>query len=139
MQNGNRRKFLGFCLGGVAAAAAAAVTYPLYRYLAPRSKGEMAVKVAIPETEVPEGVAKFFEFGGSTAVVARKKGGALVALSAVCTHLGCIVQWQREKEQFLCPCHAGLFSADGTVLAGPPPKPLPRLPVTVAEGKITVG
>jgi len=136
---GSRRKFLGLSLGILTAAAAGAVTYPVIKYLAPGKKADARHKVEIPEGEVPEGSAKFFEFEGRIAVLVRKKGGALIALSAVCTHLGCIVQWQKEKEQFLCPCHAGIFSADGAVLSGPPPKPLEKLVFTVASGRITVG
>jgi nitrite reductase/ring-hydroxylating ferredoxin subunit len=53
-----------------------------------------------------------------------------VALSAVCTHLGCVVAWQDQAGEFLCPCHGGRFSADGQVLGGPPPKPLETLLVS---------
>lgn len=139
MENDGRRKFLGLCLGGCLAGMAAAVAYPLYRYLAPRSGGGTGAKVTIPEKDVPEGEAKFFEYAGSSAVLVRKRGGGLVALSAVCTHLGCIVQWEKDKQGFLCPCHAGQFSADGAVTAGPPPKPLAKIPFSVANGAITVG
>jgi cytochrome b6-f complex iron-sulfur subunit len=49
------------------------------------------------------------------------------------------VQWEKEKQDFLCPCHAGRFTADGVVLSGPPPRPLARLALTVANGAITIG
>lgn len=138
MENYGRRKFLALCLGGIAAAAAAAVAYPVYRYLAPPTGKESAGKVVIPEQEVPEGRARFFEFAGAAAVLVRRRG-ELIALSAVCTHLGCIVQWEKDKESFLCPCHAGRYTAEGAVMSGPPPKPLSRLPFAVAGGNITVG
>jgi len=139
MDTSSRRKFLGICLGGVAAAVAAAVLYPVYEYLAPRRAADNQGKVTFPETEVPPDGAKFFDFRGASGVVVRKKNGELVAFSAVCTHLGCIVQWEKEKQDFLCPCHAGRYSADGAVTAGPPPRPLAKLPFTVAGGIITVG
>ena len=139
MDNSGRRTFLGICLAGLGALAAAAVGWPVFRYLAPGSSREAAGKVVIPEKELAEGEAKFFEYAGSSAVLVRKKGGSLVALSAVCTHLGGIVQWQKDKQDFLCPCHAGHYSADGIVTAGPPPKPLPKIPFSVAGGNITVG
>jgi cytochrome b6-f complex iron-sulfur subunit len=139
MENEDRRKFLVLCLGGLAALAAAAVTYPVFRYLAPRSRKESAEKVVIPLQDVPEGEAKFFEFAGSSAVLVKKRGGDLIALSAVCTHLGCIVQWEKAKQDFLCPCHAGLYTAEGTVISGPPPRPLTKLPLVVENGNITVG
>ncbi len=139
MDNAGRRKFLVTLLAGGGAAAAAAAAWPLYRYLAPAGGGSAAAVVVIPENEVNEGQAKFFQYAGSAAVLVRKRGGELIALSAVCTHLGCIVQWVNEKQEFLCPCHAGLYSAEGAVLSGPPPKPLAPIPFKVAGGTIRVG
>ena len=139
MENDGRRKFLGICLGGLAALAAAAVSFPVFRYLAPLSGKETTGKVTIPEKDVPEGDAKFFEYAGSSAVLIRKKGGELIAISAVCTHLGCIVQWEKDKQTFLCPCHAGRFTPEGAVISGPPPKPLTKIPFVVNNGAITVG
>jgi len=139
MVDEERRKFIAVCLGGMAVSAAVAVGYPLFHYLAPLQSAESARKVVVSEQEVPDGGARFFEYAGSVAVLVRKRGGDLVALSAVCTHLGCIVQWDKEKQSFLCPCHGGRFSPEGAVISGPPPKQLGRLPFAVANGAITVG
>ncbi|HBA90097.1 MAG TPA: cytochrome B6 [Geobacter sp.] len=139
MENDGRRKFLGVCLAGATVAATAAVAYPVFRYLAPRSGQLSSGKISFTAGELPEGEAKFFEYAGSSAVLVKTKTGEMVALSAVCTHLGCIVQWIKEKQQFLCPCHGGLFATDGTVVGGPPPRPLAKIPITLTEGKITVG
>lgn len=139
MEEGGRRKFLVACLGGVLAAAGGAMLYPLYRYLAPRQNVDTQGKVTFPDSEVPPGGAKFFDFRGATGVIIRKTSGEFVAFSAVCTHLGCIVQWQKDRQEFLCPCHGGRFTADGAVISGPPPKPLNRLPSSVANGTVTVG
>ncbi len=139
MDTVGRRKFLGLCLGGVATGALAAIIYPLFRYLAPRPVDGSADKVVIQLKDVPDGEAKFFEFAGASAVLVNKRGGGLVALSAVCTHLGCIVQWEKDKQDFLCPCHGGHYTPDGAVVSGPPPKPLTKLPFTVANGAITIG
>ena len=139
METTNRRKFLAAGLGCIGAALAGGITYPLYNYLAPHSTGENLGKVSFPDSALPADGAKFFDFRGSTAVVIRKKGGDLVAFSAVCTHLGCIVQWEQEKQDFLCPCHAGRYTADGAVVSGPPPRPLQKLAFTMADGTITVG
>jgi cytochrome b6-f complex iron-sulfur subunit len=49
------------------------------------------------------------------------------------------VQWEKDKQDFLCPCHAGQYSAEGAVLSGPPPKPLGKLPFVVEDGNIIVG
>jgi cytochrome b6-f complex iron-sulfur subunit len=139
MENDGRRKFLGVCLAGATAAAAAAAVYPVFRYLAPRSDLLGAKKLEFNVSDLPEGEAKFFEYAGSSAVLVKTSAGAVVALSAVCTHLGCIVQWEKGSQDFLCPCHAGRYSPDGAVLSGPPPRALAKIPFTVANGKITVG
>lgn len=56
------------------------------------------------------------------------------ALSSVCTHLGCRVSWNAEREELQCPCHGGVFDRSGAVKTGPPPEPLARVPVRV-EGE----
>jgi Rieske Fe-S protein len=62
----------------------------------------------------------------------------VTALSSVCTHLGCRVSWDAEKELLLCPCHGGAFDRAGTVTDGPPPVPLARLPVRIDGDRIQV-
>jgi Rieske Fe-S protein len=49
---------------------------------------------------------------------------AIRAMSATCTHLGCQVRWEAKDKKFRCPCHGGVYAADGRVLEGPPPRPL---------------
>lgn len=60
--------------------------------------------------------------------------GEFRALSAVCTHLGCNVRWRPEDSRFACPCHAGLYDANGDVISGPPPRPLRQLETRVTNG-----
>ena len=137
-----RRKFISICLGGLAALGAAgfvAVTYPVFRYYLVPAPDTAGGKVNITLKDIPAGGARFFEFNGSAAVLVRKQGGELNALSAVCPHLGCIVQWESDKQDFLCPCHAGYFTSDGDVISGPPPRALARLPFSVANGMVTIG
>jgi menaquinol-cytochrome c reductase iron-sulfur subunit len=55
-----------------------------------------------------------------------------------CTHLGCPVQWFENAKLFLCPCHGGVYQADGSVAAGPPPKPLPQYPIRVQGGQVEI-
>ena len=56
---------------------------------------------------------------------------AVHALSATCTHLGCQVRWDAAETRFRCPCHGGVFDAQGNVVAGPPPRSLDRAEVRV--------
>jgi len=61
-----------------------------------------------------------------------------VAFSVNCTHMGCPVRWLQEAELFMCPCHGGVYYKDGTVAAGPPPKPLYRYAVRIANGRVEI-
>ena len=134
-----RRKFLYIILGGIAAAFAGLSAWPVWRYLLPDSGGEAEAKVAVARRDIPPGKAVFFNFRGQPAVVLQPSPGQFIALSAVCTHLGCIVQWLPDKNEFLCPCHAGRFGTDGQVLGGPPPKALAHLPLTIEDDQLLVG
>jgi Rieske Fe-S protein len=53
------------------------------------------------------------------------------AMSATCTHLGCQVRWDGQDGRFHCPCHGGVYDADGRVVSGPPPRPLDAIEVRV--------
>lgn len=64
--------------------------------------------------------------------------GHPAVLSARCTHLGCQVRWESASGEFVCPCHGGRFDREGRRVAGPPPRPLPRLPTMVREGVLYV-
>lgn len=139
MQTSSRRNFLVVCLAGLGAAGIATAAYPVLKYLAPQNTDGAGARVSFPESEVPSDGARFFDFRGSTAVVVRTGRGELIALSAICTHLGCIIQWEKERQDFLCPCHAGRYTPEGAVTGGPPPRPLPKLPINVTNGVITVG
>ena len=70
------------------------------------------------------------------AYIKRERGGQIVAISAGCTHLGCIVTWDEAEKVFKCPCHDGRFDVDGKVISGPPPAPLKRHKTRTDNGKI---
>jgi Rieske Fe-S protein len=74
---------------------------------------------------------------GSTWLVKRASGD-LVAFDPRCTHGLCRYAWSTEGARFKCACHDGQFALDGTVLAGPPPRPLREFPVRVVGGTIEV-
>ncbi|HKS75457.1 MAG TPA: Rieske (2Fe-2S) protein [Terriglobales bacterium] len=60
------------------------------------------------------------------------------AFSVDCTHLGCPVRWLSTANLFMCPCHGGVFYADGRVASGPPPRPLTTYPVRVQDGQVQI-
>ncbi len=68
---------------------------------------------------------------------ARADAGDVLVLSSVCSHLGCTVRWEEKSSHFICPCHGGIYDAQGRVVSGPPPAPLGRPEVTI-DGKYFV-
>jgi len=66
-------------------------------------------------------------------------GREFIAMSNICTHLGCRVRWIADREQFFSPCHAGVFDRQGYVVSGPPPRPLDRYELKVEGDQIFVG
>ena len=130
-----RRSFIDYCLalgGGLWAAAMAA---PAAAYLWPAGSGgpaETTVKVGAVK-EIAVGEAKIIQSKGKPILVIRRAEREFTALSAICTHLGCIVKWDAALGQVLCPCHAAAFSADGQVVSGPPPSPLTAYPVVITR------
>jgi len=61
-----------------------------------------------------------------------------VAFSVNCAHLGCPVRWLPDAQLFMCPCHGGVYYADGSVAAGPPPHPLSQYPVRVTGEDVEI-
>ena len=72
----------------------------------------------------------------SLAYVKRVKEDEVIAISAACSHLGCIVTWDEEQKIFKCPCHDGRYDMEGRVISGPPPRPLKRHKTRIEDGKI---
>lgn len=76
-------------------------------------------------------------FSGRDAAWVRRDGpDEFTAFSTYCPHVGCAVRWEEGAGLFMCPCHGGAFYPDGSVAAGPPPRPLDRLPVRIHEGVV---
>ena len=80
--------------------------------------------------EIPVGGVKLFQYPkpGDQCILIRTAEDAYVAYSQKCTHLSCAVYYSRQHDRLECPCHQGYFSIqDGSVLQGPPTRPLPRV------------
>lgn len=130
---------------GIMAASAAV---PVVELVARRAGGSKKLRYfpALNTDDMPEvGVVKaeLNLHGGdrpdTRVFIKRGATGGLTAFSAVCTHLGCLVSYNRLKDEFICPCHGGRYDSDGIPVAGPPPSPLKMLPVRFVEGGIEVG
>jgi glycine/D-amino acid oxidase-like deaminating enzyme/nitrite reductase/ring-hydroxylating ferredoxin subunit len=81
-------------------------------------------------SEIPPGEGRVVEIGGERAAIYRDESGAVRAVSAVCTHAGCLVHWNAAEKSWDCPCHGSRFATDGGVLEGPAVKGL--APVAIA-------
>ncbi len=134
-----RREF--FFKGGVFAALGAAVLMffrNLILYIFPERKPKTYHKYLVAhEKEFTDDRPKQINLGKTPVFVVPYKGGYKV-LSGICTHLGCIVKWELDKERFFCPCHKGVFDKEGNVVSGPPPRPLDEFKVVIENHKVYV-
>jgi cytochrome b6-f complex iron-sulfur subunit len=132
-----RRDFLNeITLGalGVAGLGSAVVTY---QYFSPNVLFE-------PPTRFRAGNPDLYPLDSVTFLqeqqvyIVRTKDG-FYAVSAICTHLGCVTQWKPEANQIACPCHGSKFQPDGKKVEGPAPRPLPHFLITLSpDGELVV-
>ena len=135
----SRRDFIGWILRGGIFATLAGMVLPALEYLWPVMGHGPSVEMEEvgPADAIPVWGSKKVIVGGSALLLLRTPS-EFKAFSAICTHLGCIVEWDGKKKEIVCPCHAGVFDSEGRNVAGPPPRPLPYYPVKVSDGKIYV-
>ncbi|HEY6193534.1 MAG TPA: Rieske (2Fe-2S) protein [Candidatus Eisenbacteria bacterium] len=127
------RGFLGlWAVGG--GAAIAAYMRPPERH---DTSSENVVRVGLLG-DYRIGEARMVRHGVTPFFVIRLDETRVVALSAVCTHVRCILGFDREKKTIVCPCHDGRFDLAGNVLSGPPQRALPSYSVSVRAGEIFV-
>lgn len=133
----SRRDFLNeiaFSALGIAGIGSAVVTY---RYLSPNVLFEPPTKFRAGSPDLyPLNSVTFLQ--DQQVYIARTPQG-FYAVSAVCTHLGCITQWHPEDNLIECPCHGSKFERDGTKVAGPAPRPLSHFLITLTlDGELQV-
>jgi cytochrome b6-f complex iron-sulfur subunit len=134
-----RRRFLQALLTALGLTAVGSFVYPVVRFLGPPG-GKAALKqITFKKSEIPVGEAKDVALDATPAMIINRPGKGLIALSRVCTHLGCLVDYNKAQNRIICPCHGALFDLDGGVVSGPPPKSLPRLPLKVEGETIVLG
>ncbi len=135
----NRRKFLRSLLVLLGSTVLVSFVYPLVRFLAPPGREAQGRKVVIKRSEIPMGSTKDIIVNSIPSIVINTPDKGFIALSRVCTHLGCLVEYEKAKNRLLCPCHAGVYTLEGTVVSGPPPKPLQKFPLKVEGEDIVIG
>ena len=134
-----RRIFLNFLSKGFVGALLIYFVYLLIRFLIPprKSSSEQDV-IQIRRSEISVNKAKILNYK-ETLIIVINTGFGLFALSAVCTHLGCIVQWDENNQLITCPCHSAKYDLNGNVKSGPAPKPLSQVKVRMIDDKILIG
>ena len=138
-KNQTRRSFL-FTLGfiGTMLISAGIFFRNVFAFLFPPRKEKTFHKYLVSkEGELQPGEAKEITLGRKPVFIVRLADGYKV-FSGVCTHLGCIVRWEAEKERFYCPCHKGIFDKTGQVTSGPPPRPLDEYQVVVERNLVFI-
>ena len=131
-----RRKLLAMVGAGALAVAGFGTAVTSLRFLEPSVVFEEDTRVGVGR---PEDIAP-----GTVLVLPKHKlyvirtAAGFYALSSVCTHLGCMTRYVPENAQLACPCHGSRFSLEGKVTAGPAPRPLRRLQMTIERGILVV-
>jgi len=144
----SRREFIKKALFGLFALLGLGALFAGLRALAPagRRDKELAWFPLATEDEVPRSGVKKAELVYAVAGKERKARVFIVAsadkltvFSAVCSHLGCLVNYRKETREFVCPCHGGKYDISGRNIEGPPPAPLTNYPIEVRNGILMVG
>jgi len=151
----SRRQFLSYTLGGASAFMAAGVVIPMLRFAVDpvlQSKGEGTYVKVVEVDKVTEEPASYtfnvhqvdgwYESDPQlVAWIAKDPEGKVYALSPVCKHLGCAVNWNTNPEfpnEFFCPCHGAHYTATGENLAVAP-APLDEFDVRIENGFVYLG
>jgi Rieske Fe-S protein len=74
----------------------------------------------------------------ATVWLEKRPDGSVLALSSICPHLGCSVDYLPESKTYNCPCHDSVFGRDGSKVSGPSPRRLDALETRVQEGRVLV-
>lgn len=154
-----RRGFLKIATLAIGGAMGAVLAFPLVRYvffpvrrrvvadaggvvdvlaLDELKPGAPPTRVQITASNVRNGWAVADDVSLGAAWVRKTESGEVEALSSICPHLGCAVDFDARDNVFKCPCHRSAFAADGAKLSGPSKRGLDPLPVKVEDGRVKI-
>jgi len=151
-EGSTRRTFLTYAIGAISGLIALVVGIPAVGYItspAFKKAGEKwisvgsirKVKIGVPtlfKAKIVRKIGWEKSVSEETMYALTEDGKSFTVLSNVCTHLGCHVHWDSDKNAYFCPCHGAVFDKDGNVVAGPPPRPLDRFKNKVENGKLYI-
>lgn len=128
IQDTSRRRFLNWFLGTSSGALLASIFYPVLRFISPPEVPEASTNQveagATNDPELLENGYKIIRFGVEPVILVRVADSDFRAFAGTCTHLDCIVEFQKDNKRIWCNCHNGEYNLHGQQVAGPPPKPL---------------
>lgn len=135
-----RRRLVQMVLGGGLFTSIISAIYPVLRYLIPPPVADLGGDevVAAKVGDLKPNGSKIVRFGTRPALLLMTADGEYRALSAVCTHLSCTVQYRNDLHEIWCACHNGLYDLNGRNISGPPPRPLEAYQVHVRGDEIVI-
>jgi len=152
----SRNEFVKIVVGAVGTLIGSVIAFPAVGYIvspalaALRGGGKDTWIPVGPLENYPLGVPTLFSFTRTKingwekttnsygVYIYRKNETETVAFSNICTHLSCRVNWNEERQQYLCPCHNAQFTIDGLVAGGPPPRPMDQYLTKVEDGALFI-
>lgn len=149
----DRRDFIGFAFGAVAAVGGALSLVAVKKTWDPLPSVKAAGFTTVDLSPMKDGEMRRVEWRKKPIFILKKSpsapandkrdvvinGARYMVAIGLCTHLGCIPEWKPSRNVFFCACHAGEFDADGVNVFGPPPRPLDIPPFKVEGTKIVLG
>jgi len=142
-----RRGFLGSVLGLWSAVLSLPFLYAFIEYLSPPNKKFKSHSERInPKSNIqeisldklPENASAYVTVEDEPVLLIRGEGEKITALSAVCTHLDCLVGYRKSNNDIFCSCHSSSFNLEGVPIEGPAKKPLPKYKVEIKDGIVYV-
>jgi menaquinol-cytochrome c reductase iron-sulfur subunit len=150
----NRRSFLGALLAVGSVFVGALLSVPLIRFaifplirrttdlksspVGPLSEFSSLTEPAMRTIEIEQIDGWRKTVSEKAVYITKDEQGHLCVLTSISPHLGCTVPWNKEKKQFICPCHGGTFSADGSRVSGPSQRGMDTLETSVQDGQLLV-
>jgi cytochrome b6-f complex iron-sulfur subunit len=135
-----RRDISFWIFGGGLISSLISFLYPVIRFLNPPAVAEASVN-QVTDGKVQDlapNTGKIVKFGTQPVLLIRLSQTEWKAFSAVCTHLGCIVQYEESQRLIWCACHNGKYDLNGNVISGPPPAPLKEYAVNLRGEEIVI-
>lgn len=132
----SRRRLITYAWIGAGAIVVGELIAGTLAFLWPKRKNQ-GEKIFIAGKVNDFKVGEIVYFRKEKTFIERLEGG-FMAMSAICPHLHCIVNWNQMLEKFECPCHGAKFNQNGEVLEGPPPRPLDLYKLQIVEEKLVI-